>query len=58
MKDRRACFDQDLGNDSNWNDYLKIRKELKKKIWGIQKICREELMDNINSNYRKNIKAF
>ena len=32
VKDRRTCFAQGLGNDSNWNDYLKIRNELKQKI--------------------------
>ena len=32
MKDRRTCFAQGLDNDSSWNDYLKIRKELKQKI--------------------------
>ena len=32
VKDRRTCFAQGLDNDSNWNDYLKIRKELKQKI--------------------------
>ena len=57
VKDRRTCFAQGLDNNSNWNDYLKIRKELKQKIRE-KKICRVELMDNVNSNYRKNIKAF
>ena len=28
VKDRRTCFAQGLDNDSSWNDYLKIRKEL------------------------------
>ena len=32
MKDRRTCFVQGLDNDNNWNDYLKISKELKQKI--------------------------
>ena len=32
MKNRRTCFAQGLDNDRNWNDYLKIRKELKQKI--------------------------
>ena len=29
VKYRRACFAQGLDNDSNWSDYLRIRKELK-----------------------------
>ena len=32
VKHRRTCFAQGLDNDSNWNDNLKIRKELKQKI--------------------------
>ena len=57
VKDHRACFTQDLDNDSNWSDYVKICKELK---WKIRErtICREEFMANVNNNYRKNIKAF
>ena len=26
-KDRRACFTQGLDNDSNWSEYLRIRKD-------------------------------
>ena len=58
VKDRRACFAQGLDNDSNWSDYLRIRKELKQKIREKRKICREQLMAKVNNNYRKNIKAF
>ena len=58
VKDGRTCFAQGLDNDSNWNDYLKIHKELKQKIREKKKIFREELMDNVNSNNSKNIKAF
>ena len=58
VKDRRACFSQGISNDSNWKEYLLIRKELKEKIREKRKICREEFMANVNNNYRKNIKAF
>ena len=58
MKDRRACFSQGLGNDSNWNDYLRILKELKQKTRDKKDICREEVLNNVNTNYRMNIKAF
>ena len=58
VKDHRASFAQGLGNDSNWNEYLKIRKELEQKIREKRKICRQEVINNINSNCRKNIKAF
>ena len=42
VKDRSACFDQGLDEDSNWNRYLKLYKEVKQKI---------------NSNYKKNYKG-
>ena len=42
VKDRTACFAQGLDNDSNWSDYLKIRKELKQKIREKGKICKEQ----------------
>ena len=32
VKDNRACFAQALGNKSNWNDYLRIWKELNQNI--------------------------
>ena len=32
VKDRRTCCAQSLVNNSKWNDYLIIRKELKQKI--------------------------
>ena len=57
VKDCRVCFARGLSNDRNWNNYSKMRKESKQKIKG-KKICREELMTNVNINYRKNIKAF
>ena len=44
VKDQRTCFAQGLDNDSNWNNYLRIRKELKQKIRQKRKLCREELM--------------
>ena len=58
VKDRRACFSRGIGSDNNWKEYLIIRKELKQKIREKKKTCREELMAKVNSNYRKNIKAF
>ena len=58
MKDHRACFAPALDKDSNWSDYLRICKELKQKIREKRKTCRAEFMDNVNSNYRKNIRAF
>ena len=32
VKNPRACFAQGLDNDSNWSDYLRIHKELKRKL--------------------------
>ena len=32
VEDRRASFTQGLDNESNWSDYLSIRKELKQQI--------------------------
>ena len=32
VEDRRACFVQGLDKDSNWSDYLRMRKELTFKI--------------------------
>ena len=58
MKDCTAGFAKGLDNDSNRNNYLKIPNKLKQKIRDKKKICRDELMDNVNSNYRKNMKAF
>ena len=58
VKDCRICFSQGLGNDSNWNEYFKIRKELKQIIRDKRKICKEEVINDVNSDYRKNIKAF
>ena len=58
VRDCRACFAQVLDNDSNWNDYLRTRMELKQKIREKQKIFTERLMAKVNNNYRKNIKAF
>ena len=31
VKDRRTCFVQGLDKDSNWSNYLRIRRELKTK---------------------------
>ena len=47
-----------LHSDSNWSEYLRIRKELKQKIREKRKICGDDFMANVNNNYRKNIKAF
>ena len=58
VKDRKACFAQGLDNDSNWSDYLTIRKEIKQRIREKWKICREQLMARVNNNCRKTIKTF
>ena len=58
VSDRRNCFAKGLNKENNWNEYLRIRKELKQKIREKRKLCSEEFMTNVNSNYRKNIKAF
>ena len=58
VRDRRDCSAKGLNKDNNWNEYLRLRKELKQKIREKRKICREEFMANVNSNYRKNVKAF
>ena len=58
VKDCRPCFAQGLGNDTNWNEYFKIRRELKEKIRDKRKNCKEEVMNNVKSTYRKNMNAF
>ena len=44
VMDHTACFAQGLDSDSNWSDYLRIRRELKQKIREKRNICRQQLM--------------
>ena len=52
IRDHRDCFAKGLNKDNNWNEYLRIRKELKQKIWEKRKLCKPEFMANVNSNQK------